>query len=100
MEKFNRQTLENLESLAKIKLSEEEKIDLLENIQKILAYIEQLSAIDTEDVEPCNFVLQNQQTNALREDEVGELLSREVFLDNAPDQIGGMIRVPSVIQQD
>lgn len=100
MKEFNKQTLENLETLAKIKLSEEEKTDLLQSIQKVLVYMEQLSSIDTEDVEPCNFVLQSQQNNIFREDEVGELLQREVFLENAPDQIGGMIRVPSVIKQD
>lgn len=100
MKEFNKQTLEHLESLAKIKLSEEEKADLFQSIQKILIYMEQLSSIDTEGVEPCNYVLQGQQSNVFRKDEMTTPLPRDVFLDNSPDQIGGMIRVPPIINQD
>ena len=36
--------------------------------------------------------------NRMREDEVKEVLSREEFLANAPDQIGGMIRIPPLMK--
>ena len=71
---------------------------MFESIQKVLGYVEQLKEVDTEGVASCNFVLRSMLKNQMRDDEVKELLSREQFLGNAPDQIGGMIRVPSVMK--
>lgn len=99
MEKFNSQNLEDLQKLARIKLKEEEKKDLLESLQKIVEYINQLDSIDTKDVPCCNHVSQVQNENVVRDDVVGELLSREDLLNNAPDQIGGMIRTPPIMQE-
>ena len=59
--------------------------------------MEQIEEIDTEGVPVCTTVLPALK-NVWAEDEPGEHLSRETFLDNAPDQVGGMIKVPSVIQ--
>ncbi|MGD2170248.1 MAG: Asp-tRNA(Asn)/Glu-tRNA(Gln) amidotransferase subunit GatC [Chlamydiota bacterium] len=98
MEKFNYQNLEDLQKLARIKLKDEEKKDLLESLQKIVEYIDQLDSIDTKDVACCNHVSQVQNENVIRDDVVGELLSRETLLENAPDQIGGMIRTPPIMQ--
>ncbi|HCJ83322.1 MAG TPA: Asp-tRNA(Asn)/Glu-tRNA(Gln) amidotransferase subunit GatC, partial [Parachlamydiales bacterium] len=50
-------------------------------------------------VAPCNHVLP-QLKNVLREDRAQETLSREEFLKNAPQHIGGMIRVPPVIRME
>ena len=98
MANFDRKSLKNLEKLCLIQCTEEEEQTLLENIQKILQYVEQLNEIDTEEVSPCNYVLKNMPHALLREDEVGEVLSKELFLSNAPDQIGGMVRVPPVLK--
>ena len=58
----------------------------------------QLNEVDTTGVEPCNYVLKSMLKNLMREDSVGELLPRERFLSNAPDQIGGMVRTPPVLK--
>jgi Asp-tRNA(Asn)/Glu-tRNA(Gln) amidotransferase C subunit len=34
----------------------------------------------------------------MREDEIKDLLPRDQFLAGAPDQIGGMVRVPPVMK--
>jgi Asp-tRNA(Asn)/Glu-tRNA(Gln) amidotransferase C subunit len=36
--------------------------------------------------------------SVVRDDEPKDLLPREQFLSNAPDQVGGMIRVPPVLK--
>lgn len=98
MAKLDKETIKTLTRLCRIDCTEEEQNDLLKDLAKILEYIEQLQEIDTENVPPCSQVLEN-MCNVTREDVVGELLDRELFLANAPSHIGGMIRVPPVIKQ-
>ncbi len=96
---LNKQTIQNLIQLCRIDCSKEEQERLLEDLKKIISYIEQLQELDTENVLPCNHVLE-EMANVMRNDVTGETMPREVFLANAPSQIGGMIRVPPVIKQN
>jgi aspartyl-tRNA(Asn)/glutamyl-tRNA(Gln) amidotransferase subunit C len=98
MAKLDKENIKTLSKLCRIKCNEEEQAALLENMQKILAYVEQLQEINTENVKPLNHVLVD-VANVMREDVVGETLPREVFLKNAPDKISGLIRVPPVIKK-
>lgn len=99
MSDLDTQTLENLKKLCRIDCTPSELEELRDSIKRVLDYVEQLGGIDTEGVIPCTHVLQMMLKNVTREDVVGELLPREVFLANAPDQIGGMIRVPSILKE-
>ena len=78
--------------------SEEEEADIQESLSRILDYMAQLNEVPTEGVKTCRFVLRSMLKNVMREDEVKDILPREQFLANAPDQIGGMIRVPPVLK--
>lgn len=89
--------MKELSKLSRIQLTQEEEKTLQENIQNILGYMDQIEEVDTEGVPTCTTVLPTLK-NVLAEDEPGELLDRETFLRGAPDQVGGMIKVPSVIQ--
>ncbi|MBS0604294.1 MAG: Asp-tRNA(Asn)/Glu-tRNA(Gln) amidotransferase subunit GatC [Verrucomicrobia bacterium] len=97
MAEFDENELNKLTKLCRIECTEDEKKALHSQIAGVLDYIKQLDEVDTEGVEPCYRVLET-LTNVMREDEVGELLSREQFLANAPAHVGGMIRVPPVIK--
>jgi aspartyl-tRNA(Asn)/glutamyl-tRNA(Gln) amidotransferase subunit C len=99
MAEVDKETIKKLTHLCRIDCTEEEQEALLDNLKKILNYIEQLQQIDTENVPPCNHVLDD-MANVMREDSVGQVLDREIFLANAPSHIGGMIRVPPVIKQN
>ncbi len=99
MATLDREAIKSLTELSRIHCSEEEEASLLKDLQAILGYIDQLNEIDTESVPPCNHVLEG-ICNVMRDDEVNEPLSRELFLENAPAKIGGMIRVPPVIKQN
>lgn len=98
MAKLDKETILQLTRLCRIDCTEEEQESLLNDLKKILDYIEQLQQIDTENVPPCNHVLEN-LSNVYREDVVEELLDRESFLGNAPSHVGGMIRIPPVFKQ-
>ena len=60
--------------------------------------MEQLNEIDTENVPPCNHVLEG-MVNVMREDQVRGTLPRAEALAIAPSQVGGLYKVPSVIKQ-
>lgn len=94
---LDQETIKQLTRLCRIDCSDEEQKALLEDLKKILNYIEQLQQIDTANVPPCNHILEG-MANVMREDEVGELLPREAFLANTASHIGGMVRVPPVIK--
>lgn len=97
MAHLDKKMIEYLSDLSRIDLSEEEQNNLLQDLESILTYIDLLNEADTEGIEPCNHVLAD-MSNVMREDETGEVLPRETFLNNSPAQIGGMIRVPPVIK--
>ena len=98
MSQFTDKELKELKKLCRIECTPEEEEKLVQNLKKILDHAEQLQEIDTEGVVSCNYVLQDLQNTVMRNDEEGETLSREKFLANAPDHIGGMVRVPPVIK--
>jgi aspartyl-tRNA(Asn)/glutamyl-tRNA(Gln) amidotransferase subunit C len=98
MVQFNKEIIKYLTRLCRIKCTEEEEEALLTDLGKILNYAEQLQEIDTQNVIPCNHVLED-MFNVSREDIIGETMTREMFLENAPSQVGGLIRVPPIIKQ-
>ena len=97
MSNFDKESLNALENLCKIKLTDQEIQDFSKSLKRIIDYIETLNEVDTEGVDPCNYVLMDMQKNVFREDEVKPSLSREAFLKNAPDQVAAMLKVPQVI---
>lgn len=89
------QDVEHIANLAKLSLSEDEKIEYSKQLGDILEYVEKLNELDTSDVEPLSHVME--VTNAFREDEPGESLPREEALANAPKSDGEFFVVPKVI---
>ncbi len=98
MADFDHQTLESLKKLCRIECTEEENREIQGNLARVLEYVAQLNEVNTEGTKTCRYVLRGMLRNQMREDEVKDLLPREQFLANAPDQIGGMIRVPPVLK--
>ncbi len=93
-----KEKVEALSKLCRIELTEEELKEISTDLDRIIDYIEQLREVDTSQLSPISHI-EEQGVGSLREDIVGDHLPREVFLSNAPDQVGGMIRVPPVIKQ-
>jgi aspartyl-tRNA(Asn)/glutamyl-tRNA(Gln) amidotransferase subunit C len=95
---LDKKMIRYLSELSRIGCTEDEEEKLLHDLKSILEYIEALDEIDTSSAAPCNHVLEG-IVNVMREDVVKEVMPRELFLSNAPSQIGGLIRVPPVIKQ-
>lgn len=88
--------VEHVAALARLKLTDEEKKQFTEQLNKILQFAEKLNELDTENVPPTSHVLPIQ--NVMREDKVRPSLDREKALLNAPDQRDGMFKVPAVFE--
>jgi aspartyl-tRNA(Asn)/glutamyl-tRNA(Gln) amidotransferase subunit C len=97
MANLDKKTIRSLIQLSRIDCSEEEQEALLKDLAKILAYIDQLNEINTDNVAVCNHVLEG-VANVMRDDEIGSTMPRDVFLANAPSKVGGMIRVPPILK--
>lgn len=99
MSTLDKQTIAKLTKLSRINCSEQEQEAILNDLQKILQYMEQLQEINTENVPPCNHVLAD-MVNIERKDEVGSTLERKLFLSNAASHSGGYIRVPPILKNE
>ena len=91
-------TLKDVEyaaKLARLELTEEERVAYQRELDKVVEYIDQLNEVDTENVPVTSHVIPLQ--NVLREDEVLPSLSADQALANAPKSEDGFFRVPRVI---
>ena len=87
--------VEKIADLAKLSFIDEEKSEILKNLNKILDYVDQLNELDTEGVEPSRYVYF--QRPSKREDVMKKSLSQSDALKNAPAVTDGYIRVPMII---
>jgi len=83
--------------LACIDLTAEEKTLFQGQLEQVLHYVEQLNEPDVGDVEPTAHAIP--VFNVLRRDEVGQSLSHDAVIANAPSSKDGQIRVPKIIDQ-
>ncbi|MDR2525263.1 MAG: Asp-tRNA(Asn)/Glu-tRNA(Gln) amidotransferase subunit GatC [Oscillospiraceae bacterium] len=85
-----------LETLARIRLSEEERARCEGELQSIIGYFDQLSALDTNGVAPMSHVLPLR--NVMREDAVSSSLPTEKLLQNAPREKDGCFLVQRAVE--
>ncbi|MDQ7083314.1 MAG: Asp-tRNA(Asn)/Glu-tRNA(Gln) amidotransferase subunit GatC [Aquificota bacterium] len=91
----DREWVERIARLARLKLTEEEVEVFQRQLGDILEFVNQLNELDTEGVEP--YIEQSERT-PMREDVPGESLSQEEALMNAPESEGGFFVVPRVVE--
>lgn len=96
MSHLNKEDIQKLSDLCRIKCTEEEQESILKDLESILTYIDLLNEVNTENVQPCNHVL-SEIHNVMREDVCGPTLNRDVFLKLAPSHKGGLIDIPPVL---
>ncbi len=82
--------------LGRLTLEPEEKIKYQSQLDDILKYMEMLSEVDTDDVEPMAGPVE--LYTPLREDEVKPSLQVDEALANAPEREGSSFKVPKVIE--
>jgi len=87
--------IRELSALSRLELREEDLAVWQSDLQKMVAFVEQLQRVDTRGVEP--LIHLGLSTRALREDQVSGTVSRESALHQAPEAITPYFSVPKVI---
>ncbi len=94
--KIDIDTLKKIAHLARLEFDEKGVEKMTRDMTQILDWVEQLNEVDTEGVEPITTM--SSEVNVLREDKVGQHLSHEDGLKNAPQRDSDYFRVPKVME--
>lgn len=89
-------TVAKIANLARIKMGEDKLAPMADELNKILAWVEQLDEVDTENVAPMTSVVESKLP--WREDVVTDGEKSEDILKNAPATEYGYFAVPKVIE--
>jgi aspartyl-tRNA(Asn)/glutamyl-tRNA(Gln) amidotransferase subunit C len=98
MPRIQRAEVERIADLARLELSPGEAERMTTELEAILAYVEALQAIDTDQVEPTAHAIPVR--TPLRDDSPGPVLEPERALANAPERDGFAFVVPKVLDED
>ena len=93
--KLSRHEVESIAHLARLQITEDQVPVYVENLSRIIDFVNQLERADTDGVEPMAHPLN--MTQPLRPDEVIESDQRELYQENAPATEDGLYLVPRVI---
>jgi aspartyl-tRNA(Asn)/glutamyl-tRNA(Gln) amidotransferase subunit C len=82
--------------LARLELTDEEKSVFQPQLENIVKYVEKISEVDVEGVEP--MMHGRTLVNAFREDEVRPSMDRETALANAPRRTENEFYLPKIVE--
>ncbi|MGC6517170.1 MAG: Asp-tRNA(Asn)/Glu-tRNA(Gln) amidotransferase subunit GatC [Candidatus Puniceispirillaceae bacterium] len=89
-------TVEKIARLARIRLAEERKEPIAQDLNRILSWIEELNEVDTDGVEPLASVTGH--SLPLRQDEITDGDIQDKIVSNAPEEASGFFVVPKVVE--
>ncbi|MAZ76168.1 MAG: Asp-tRNA(Asn)/Glu-tRNA(Gln) amidotransferase GatCAB subunit C [Micavibrio sp.] len=93
---LDKKDVEKVARLARLAITDDEAEKYGEQLSNIINFVEQLSEVDTENVEPLASVVDIQLR--LREDAVTDGGIRDDVLANAPESLEGFFVVPKVVE--
>ncbi|MBI4595976.1 MAG: Asp-tRNA(Asn)/Glu-tRNA(Gln) amidotransferase subunit GatC [Candidatus Tectomicrobia bacterium] len=94
--KITLQQVDHVARLARLELSDEDRMKFTKQLNDILVYIEKLNELDTSEVEPTSHVLPI--LNVFRHDQISSSLEIEESLANAPKKEGLFFQIPKIIE--
>tara|TARA_E500000331_G_scaffold315524_1_gene325582 strand:+ start:170 stop:460 length:291 start_codon:yes stop_codon:yes gene_type:complete len=95
--KIDDKLIADLARLAKLSFNEKSSKNMQDDLKKIIGFIDKLSEINTENVEPLIYL--SEELNVLRTDDNVENISQEQALTNAPRKDSDYILVPKVLEK-
>lgn len=95
---LDKAVVEKLAHLARLEFSEKEKEQMMQDMNKITAFVEKINELDLDGVEP--LIYMTEEENVLREDEVHGQVTRDEALKNAPSRDTDYFRVPKVLKRE
>ena len=89
--------IDDLSRLAKLQFDKQSSEKMKEDLDTILGFVEKLSEVNTDDVDPLIFM--SEEVNVLREDSIAHEVSQENALKNAPQKDSDYFKVPTVLKK-
>tara|TARA_B100000809_G_scaffold63502_1_gene60226 strand:+ start:682 stop:972 length:291 start_codon:yes stop_codon:yes gene_type:complete len=95
--KITNKLIEDIAALAKLEFDAKSAELMKADLEKIIGFIDKLSEIDTEGVEPLIYL--SEEVNVLREDEIRAVISQVEALKNAPQKDSDYFKVSTVLKK-
>lgn len=95
MAQIDKNTVDKLAELSRLEFNEEEKTELINDLNRILELVNKLDEVDTSGIEP--LIYMTEEKNVLRKDVVEHTLNHDDALLNAPKKDSDYFRVPKVL---
>lgn len=93
---LDRTAVAHIAQLARLRIAEDRQAELADELSHILSWIEQLSEVDTDGVEPMSSAVET--ALKMRDDIVDDGNKSDEVLANAPETASGYYVVPKVIE--
>ena len=90
--------ISKLESLSRLKFKKEDIPRIKKDLNRILEMFDKLNEVDTEDVEPLTYIL-DEENSELRDDTVANELTNKEALKNTPKSKGPYFVVPKFLNK-
>ena len=94
---IDEKTVDHIAHLARLEFTVEGKQAIKQDMERIITFMDKLSEVDTEGVEPLIFM--SDEVNVLREDIPVDSLTHEEALKNAPKRDSDYFRIPKVLSK-
>lgn len=95
--KIDQTLIDKLARLSQLEFNSDTKAKMEEDLNKISAFVDKLNEVDTENIDPLIYL--NEETNKLREDEIGKHSPKKEALKNAPTKDSDYFKVPTVLKK-
>jgi aspartyl-tRNA(Asn)/glutamyl-tRNA(Gln) amidotransferase subunit C len=93
----NEALIDHIAHLSRLSFPGPQKEAIRQDLQRMIAFVDKLSELDTTGVEPLIFM--SEEVNRLRNDEVAQSVSHEEALRNAPKKDSDYFRIPKVLDK-
>ncbi|MEE2673882.1 MAG: Asp-tRNA(Asn)/Glu-tRNA(Gln) amidotransferase subunit GatC [Myxococcota bacterium] len=98
MARISRQQVDRIAELARLSLEGEEAEAMERDLERILDYVADLQALDTEGVTPTAHAIA--LATPVRPDEAAAPMDPELVVSNAPESSGTAFVVPKVVEEE
>ncbi len=94
-QKIDIKTVDEVAHLARLEFNDESKAEILNDMNRMLQFVDKLNEMDTDGVEP--LIYMTDEKNVMRADEPVQTITQKEALKNAPKKDSDYFKVPKVI---
>ena len=95
--KIDIKTVDEVAHLARLEFNAEAKAEILNDMNRMLSFVDKLNELDTNNVEP--LIYMTNEKNVMRDDVPEITITQKEALKNAPKKDSDYFKAPKVIEQ-